>query len=78
MENGQLRGKMKTMTRILLFVVLLPLELLALLTMPITKLVEAIRELWQSTEPPEHGMFATMALRMKENTKLGDDNGRAN
>ena len=66
MENGQLRGKMKTMTRILLFVVLLPLELLALLTMPIMKLVEAIRELWQRTgDSPEHGMYATMAIKMK-------------
>ena len=66
------------MTRILLFMVFLPLGLLALLAMPMMKLAEAIRELWQSTDPPEHGMAATMALRMKENTRHGDDNGRAN
>ena len=64
------------MTRILIFVAILPLEFLALLMTPILKLAEAIRELLQSTgDPPEHGMYATMALKMKEQHKHGGDNG---
>ena len=78
MDNDESQGKMKTMTRILIFVAILPLELLALLATPIQRLSEAIRELWQMTYLPEHGMYATMALRMKENAKHGDDNGRTN
>ena len=67
------------MTRILVFVAILPPGLLALAVTPLLKHAGAIRELWQSTgDPPEHGMYATMALRMKENTRHGDDNGRAN
>ena len=76
MNNDGSRDKMKTMTRILVFVAILPLEFLALLMTPILKLAEAIGELWQRTgDPPEHGMYATMALKMKEQYKHGGDNG---
>lgn len=66
MKNEQSQGTMKTMTRILFFVAILPLGLLALAVTPLLKLAGAIRELWQSTgDPPEHGMYATMAITMK-------------
>ena len=67
---------MKTMTRILIFVAILPLEFLALLMTSGLKLSEAIGELWQRTgDPPEHGMYATMVLKMKEQQKHGGSNG---
>ena len=76
MNNDESRDKMKTMTRILVFVAILPLEFLALLMTPILKLAEAIGELWQRTgDSPKHGMYATMALKMKEQHKHGGDNG---
>ena len=67
---------MKTMTRILIFVAILPLEFLAILMMPPLKLAKAIGELWQRTgDPPENGMYATMVLKMKEQQKHGGSNG---
>ena len=76
MNNDESRDKMKTMTRILVFVAILPLELLALLMTSGLKLAEAIGELWQRTgDPPEHGMYATMAPKMKEHQKHGGSNG---
>ena len=76
MNNDESRDKMKTMTRILVFVAILPLGLLALEVTPILKLAGAIRKLWQSTgDPSEHGMYATMAITMKEQRKHGGNNG---
>ena len=67
---------MKTMTRILVFVAILPFRLLGLLMMPVLKLAEAIGELWQSTGgPPEHGMYARVSIKMKEQHKNGGNNG---
>ena len=56
--------------RIIIFVMILPLQLLAVLLEPAWALLcQATHDLWQMTAPSSHGMYATMALRMKENTK---------
>ncbi len=65
-ENMELRDGMKTIVHIILLLALLPLWLIGLLASLVLKLAEAIGELWQRTgDSPEHGMYATMAIKMK-------------
>ena len=68
--------KVGIMTRILCFATGLLLELSFFMILPIWKLVEATGKQWQLAAPPEHGMFATMALNMKDKQKHGEKNGR--
>ncbi len=64
--------------RIIIFMMILPLQLLAVpLEHVWTLLCQTIHDLWQMTAPSSHGMYTTMALRMKENTKHGGKNERA-
>ena len=70
MYNGESQGKMKTIQHIFFFVVILPMGLIGHLITPILKLAEVIGDLWQRTgELPEHGMYATMALKKKQQHK---------
>ena len=76
MYNGESQGKMKTIPHIFFFVVILPMGLIGHLITPILKLAEVIGDLWQRTgELPEHGMYATITMKMKEQLKQGGSNG---
>lgn len=75
-ENKEQTG---ILCRIIIFAMILPLQLLAVLLEPAWVLLcQVTHDLWQMAASSSHGMYATMALRMKENTKHGDDNERAN
>ena len=72
----ELRDGMKTIVHIILLLALLPLWLIGLLASLVLKLAEVIGDLWQRTgELPEHGMYTTITMKMKEQLKQGGSNG---